>query len=172
VAKTRAKTQNVLSLLMALMLATTLLVAGSAQAQTDPGLGITQTANPDPATVGQPLTFAVTLTNNSDPQHVGLKDFFPQGWELVSATPSQGTCDPGHHSNAVQCNLGKLPRGGSATVEVVVVPTAPGPATNTAQGGGELSPVNSDEATVTVNPAAEKASVGEGYHEAHGAERA
>ncbi len=163
--KIRAKTQNVLSL-TALVLAASLLVVSSAQAQTDPGIDINQTADPNPATVGQPLTFAVTLTNNSDPQHVGLKDFFPQGWELVSATPSQGSCDPGHHSNAVECTLGELPSGGSATVEVVVVPTAAGTATNTAEGGGELSPVNSDEATVKVNPAAESAPVGEG-HEAH-----
>jgi uncharacterized repeat protein (TIGR01451 family) len=166
VTKTRAKTQNVLSLLMASMLATTLMAGGSAQAQTDPGIGLTQTADPDPATVGQPLTFAVTLTNNSDPQHVGLKDFFPPGWELVSATPSQGTCVPGHHANAVQCTLGELPSGGSATVEVVVVPTAPGTATNMAEGGGALSPANSDEVAVKVNPAAESAPAGEG-HEAH-----
>ncbi len=164
--ETRAKTQHVLSLLTALVLATTLLVAGSAQAQTDPGIDISQTADPNPATVGQPLTFAVTLTNNSDPQHVGLKDFFPQGWELVSATPSQGSCDPGHHSNAVQCTLGELPSGDSATVEVVVVPTAPGTATNRVEGGGALSPVNSDEVTVKVNPAAETAPIGEG-HGAH-----
>ena len=164
--ETRAKTQHVLSLLMASMLATTLLAGGSAQAQTDPGIDINQTADPNPATVGQPLTFAVTLTNNSDPQHVGLKDFFPQGWELVSATPSQGSCDPGHHSNAVQCTLGELPSGGSATVEVVVVPTAAGTATNRVEGGGALSPVNSDEVTVKVNLAAETAPVGEG-HEAH-----
>jgi len=151
---------------MASMLATTLLAGGSAQAQTDPGIGITQTADPDPATVGQPLTFAVTLTNNSDPQHVGLKDFFPQGWELVSAMPSQGSCVPGHHANAVQCILGELPSGDSVTVEVVVVPTAAGTATNRVEGGGELSPVNSDEVTVKVNPAPESAPVGDG-HEAH-----
>jgi uncharacterized repeat protein (TIGR01451 family) len=166
VTKTRAKTQNVLRLLMASMLATTLLAGGSAQAQTDPGIDINQTADPNPATVGQPLTFAVTLTNNSNPQHVGLKDFFPQGWELVSATPSQGTCVPGHHSNAVQCTLGELPSGDSVTVEVVVVPTAPGTATNTVEGGGALSPVNSDEVTVKVNSAAEPALVGES-HRAH-----
>ena len=165
--ETRAKTRHVLSLLMSLVLATTTLLAGgSAQAQTDPGIDINQTADPNPATVGQPLTFAVTLTNNSDPQHVGLKDFFPQGWELVSATPSQGSCVPGHHSNAVQCTLGELPSGGSATVEVVVVPTAAGTATNRVEGGGALSPVNSDEVTVKVNLAAETAPVGEG-HEAH-----
>ena len=164
--ETRAKTQHVLSLLMASMLATTLLAGGSAQAQTDPSISLTQTADPDPATVGQPLTFTVTLTNNSDPQHVGLKDFFPQSWELVSATPSQGSCVPGHHANAVQCTLGELPSGDSATVEVVVIPTAAGTATNIAQGGGALSPVNSDEVTVKVNPAPEPAPVGEG-HEAH-----
>ena len=91
------------------------------------------------------------MTNDAAPQHVGLKDFFPEGAELVSATPSQGNCGSGHQSNAVQCVLGDLPSGGSATVEVVVLPTVPGTAKNTAVGGGEHSPEISDEATVDVN---------------------
>lgn len=102
--------------------------------------------------MGQPLTFTATVTNNSVAQHVGLKDFLPQGMELISATPSQGNCGTGHQPNAVQCTLGELPSGGSATVEVVVLPTAPGTATNKAVGGGALSPESFDEKTVVVNP--------------------
>jgi hypothetical protein len=49
--------------------------------------------------------------------------------------------------------LGDLPSGGSATVEVVVLPTVPGTAKNTAVGGGENSPEVTDEATVEVSPA-------------------
>ena len=151
--KTEINFRRVSGLILASVLAASLLLALPAQAQSKPGISTTQTAGPNPATVGQPLTFTVTVINNAAPQHVGLKDFFPEGAELVSATPSQGNCGSGHHSNAVQCVLGDLPSGGSATVEIVVLPTVPGTAKNTAVGGGEHSPEISDEATVEVNPA-------------------
>ena len=152
-AKTEITFRRVPGLILASMLAAGLVLALPAQAQSQPGISTTQTVDPNPATVGQPLTFTVTVTNDAAPQHVGLKDFFPEGAELISATPSQGNCGSGHHSNAVQCALGDLPSGGSATVEVVVLPTVPGTAKNTAVGGGEHSPEISDEATVDVNPA-------------------
>jgi uncharacterized repeat protein (TIGR01451 family) len=155
VTKTGAKPRHVLSLLLAVVLAASLLVWPT-RAQTDPGIGVTQTADPGPATVGQPLTFTVTVTNNSVPQHVGLKDFLSSDTELVSATPSQGTCGMTHAgSNGVECTLGELPSGGSATVEIVATPTAPGTMTNTAVGGGEVAPTSSDTATIEVNPAPE-----------------
>lgn len=149
--KTEINLRCVPGLILASMLAAGLVLALPAQAQSEPGISTTQTADPNPATVGQPLTFTVTVTNDAAPLHVGLKDFFPEGAELVSATPSQGNCGSGHHSNAVQCVLGDLPSGGSATVEVVVLPMVPGTAKNTAVGGGEHSPEISDEATVEVN---------------------
>jgi uncharacterized repeat protein (TIGR01451 family) len=153
VTKTEINFRRVSGLLLASMLAASLVLALPTQARSEPGISTTQTAGPNPATVGHPLTFTVTVTNNAAPQHVGLKDFFPEGAELVSATPSQGNCGSGHHSNAVQCTLGDLPSGGSATVEVVVLPTVPGTAKNTAVGGGENSPEVTDEATVEVSPA-------------------
>ena len=149
--KTEINFRGVPGLILASMLAAGLILPLPAQAQSEPGISTTQTADPNPATVGQPLTFTVTVTNDAATQHVGLKDFFPEGAELVSATPSQGNCGSGHHSNAVQCVLGDLPSGGSAAVEVVVRPTVPGTAKNTAVGGGEHSPEISDEATVEVN---------------------
>ncbi len=148
--KTEINLRRVPGLILASMLSAGLVLALPAQAKSEPGISTTQTADPNPATVGQPLTFTVTVTNDAAPQHVGLKDFFPEGAELVSATPSQGNCGSGHHSNAVQCVLGDLPSGGSATVEVVVLPMVPGTAKNTAVGGGEHSPEISDEATVDV----------------------
>jgi len=151
VTKTEINFRRVPGLILASMLAVGLVLALPAQAQSEPGISTTQTVDPNPATVGQPLTFTVTVTNDAAPQHVGLKDFFPKGTELVSATPSQGKCGSGHHSNAVQCVLGDLPSGGSATAEVVVLPTVPGTVKNTAVGGGEHSPEISDEATVEVN---------------------
>ncbi len=166
--RTGSRARRVFGLLPASVLAAglLLLLAELAQAQTDPGISVTQIADPDPATVGQPLTFTVTVTNNSAPQHVGVKDFLSSDTELVSATPTQGTCGMSHAgSNGVECALGELPSGGSATVEVVATPTAPGTVTNTAVGGGEVGPANSDTATIEVNPAAEQ----QGTGEAHGA---
>jgi uncharacterized repeat protein (TIGR01451 family) len=117
------------------------------------GINITHAAAPDPATVGRPLTFSVVVTNNSFPQHVGFKDFFPPSMTLVSATPGQGYCGPLHHGgNLFDCTLGVIPTGGSVTVEIVATPTVPGTVTNTAQAGGGFAPVESVPATVTVNP--------------------
>lgn len=123
------------------------------QAQTEEGINVTQTAAPDPATVGRPLTFTVTVTNNSFPQHVGYKDFLPPSMTLVSATPSEGFCGMPHHGgNMFDCTLGVIPNGGSVTVEIVAIPTVPGTMTNTAQAGGGFAPVSSVPASVTVNP--------------------
>jgi uncharacterized repeat protein (TIGR01451 family) len=117
------------------------------------GISVTHTAAPDPATVGRPLTFSIVVTNNSSPQHVGLKDFFPPTMTLVSATPGQGYCGPLHHGgNLFDCTLGVIPTGGSVAVEIVATPTVPGTVTNTAQAGGGFAPVESVPATVTVNP--------------------
>jgi len=155
VAKTEVKIKYRFGLLLALVLVASLLLARPTQAQTEPEVGVVQTAGPGPATVGQPYTFTITVTNNSEPQLVGLKDFLPTAMEFVSATPSQGTCGVSHHDNGADCTLGELPSGGSATVEVVATPTIPGTMTNTAVGEAERTPAGSDEATITVDPAPE-----------------
>jgi uncharacterized repeat protein (TIGR01451 family) len=125
------------------------------QAQTEEGIGVTQAAVPDPATVGRPLTFTITVTNNSPTQHVGFKDFLPPSMTFVSATPGQGFCGPPHHgANLFDCTLGVIPTGDSVAVEVVAIPTAAGTMTNTAQAGGGFAPVTSVPASVTVNPEA------------------
>ena len=122
------------------------------QAQSE-DISVTHEAAPDPATVGRPVTFTIVVTNNSPPQHVGFKDFFPPSMSLVSATPSQGYCGPPHHGgNLFDCTLGVIPTGSSVVVEVVAIPTIPGTVTNTAQAGGGFAPVESVPATVTVNP--------------------
>jgi uncharacterized repeat protein (TIGR01451 family) len=140
-------------LLLAVALGASLLflaLAGPAQAQTETGISITGTASPNPATVGQPLTFTLTVTNESATQNVGLKDFLPSRTTFVSATPSQGMCANGHEGE-IACELGEVPSGSSATVEVVVTPTAPGTITNTANAGGERTVENSTSTTVEVN---------------------
>lgn len=131
-------------------------VRGRDPAPTESGISTIQTAAPDPVTVGQPLTFTITVKNSSVPQLAGLKAFLPSDVSLVSTSPDQGSCTADHHgANAVECPLGVIPGGGSVKVVIVVIPTVPGTATNTASAQGEVSPAtpaNIASTTVTVNP--------------------
>ena len=79
-----------------------------------------------PASVntGANITYTLHATNNGPDKilAVHVHDALPGGVTLVSATPSQGTC-----SGSVDCDLGALAKGASATITIVV--TAPGSAT-------------------------------------------
>ncbi len=107
---------------------------------------LTKTANPDPATVGQPLTFTITETNDSPcPGFAIIEDNLPAGVTFVSVTTDFGEC--AQSDGEVGCILIIPPRS-SATVEIVVIPTTPGTITNTAFDiFGNIA-----RATVTVNP--------------------
>lgn len=138
-------------LLLVLALAAGLLVsAPPAQAQVgceDPSfLDLDKTAAPDPVRVGQRLTFTLTETNNTPcPAFVIVEDDLPAGVRFVSVTTDYGECEYDPASNAIGCIL-ILPENSSATVDIVVVPTAPGTITNTASDIFD----NQAQATVTV----------------------
>ncbi len=88
--------------------------------------------------VGEPVTFTITKTNTlPEDRDWSVRDHLPAGVEFVSAVPSQGTCGLLGGSNDVQCDLGVIPSGGSATMAIVVTPTAPGLITNYAADTGE-----------------------------------
>lgn len=124
-------------------------MAGTAQAQS---ASLEMTATPEMAVPGEPVTFTITKTNllPSDLEW-SVRDFLPAGTEFVSATSSQGSCalasreelgvpyNPtnGYDSDVVQCDLGVIPSGGSATIDVTVTPTIPGEITNYAADTGE-----------------------------------
>ena len=96
-------------------------------------LGITKTASAPRINPGLDLTYTLTVTNNG-PEEAGnvvVNDPLPAGLDFVSATPSQGTCTG---TTTIDCQLGSVPAGASATVQIVVRPTtAAGPTlTNTA----------------------------------------
>jgi uncharacterized protein DUF11 len=61
---------------------------------------------------------------------VVVTDTLPSGVDFVSATPSQGSCS--QSAGVVTCNLGGMANGGSATIDVVVIPRTPGFIQNTA----------------------------------------
>jgi len=123
----------VLSMSVVLLLG---LTGGSASAQNEESLlDLELSIKPLPDFVGQQITFYITETNNSNETfpEVAVRDWLPEdGTEYVSATPSQGECFYSSYTHNVFCELGDLPAGGSASVEIVVSTTATGTFTNTA----------------------------------------
>lgn len=111
-----------------------------------------------PARVGADgdVTWSLTVTNNGPSTATGVKvvDTLPDGVELRSAQPSQGTC-----GGSVSCALGTLAKGGSAQIEVTAhVPASLGgqKLTNSAKVSGEEpdpDPSNNESsATTEVDP--------------------
>jgi uncharacterized repeat protein (TIGR01451 family) len=114
-------------------------------------ISVTKTASAASVEVGQTVTFTVTAINTSttDATDVIVTDILPQGAVLVSATPSQGTCAG---TGIVECALGTLAGGSSATVTIVARATVAGPFDNVAQVLANESDSNPDnnEATASV----------------------
>jgi uncharacterized repeat protein (TIGR01451 family) len=92
-------------------------------------LEISKDDSPDPVTVGDNLTYTITVTNHGpDPAtNVVVTDTLPSGVMFVNASPG---CV--HSAGVVTCNLGNIPAGGSVTITIVVTVTAPGTISNTA----------------------------------------
>ena len=115
-------------------------------------LGVAVTA-PSSATTGSNTTYTATVTNNgpSAATNLTLQATLPVTGSVVSATPSTGSCST---SNGIVCNLAGLASGANATISIVVVQTAAGNGTVTAQvSGSENDPAagnNQGSATVTV----------------------
>ena len=144
---------------------TLIVSAGTAMAQVQ-SASLEMVADSDRVVLGEPVTFSITKTSSlpSDHSQAGrdwiVRDFLPAGVELTSATPSQGSCavydraelgvpyNPtnGYDSDVVECDLGSIPSGNSATVDVTVTPKVLGEITNIA---ADLSEATA-EATVVV----------------------
>jgi len=91
-----------------------------------PDLGLTFTSAPEPATVGQPLTFTLTATNRGDAA---------TGVQLVAGVPSSMSfvsVDDARCTAEVRCTIGALAAGASVTVKIVVTPGSAGTASSTA----------------------------------------
>ena len=91
-----------------------------------PDLGLTFTSSPEPATVGQPLTFTLTATNRGDAA---------TGVQLVAGLPPGMALRLGrrrtlHRGGALP--IGALAAGASVTVKFVVTPGSAGTASSTA----------------------------------------
>jgi len=126
------------------------------EVQESAGLSITKSDSPDPVTVGNALTYTLTVANSGPDQATGVTvtDVIPSSFTFNSANPSQGTCNP-LVGQTLTCNLGTIANGANATVTISVTPTQPGVIANTAiVSGNEPDPNpddNSDTESTTVN---------------------
>jgi len=122
-----------------------------------PDVSVSKTDSPDPAKIGQNLTYTVTVRNIGLATATGvtLTDQLPKNAGYGSATTTQGTCSLKPQKLTVTCNLGAIADGASATVTIVVKPTQKGTITNTvtvSAPGDSNTSNNSATATTVVNP--------------------
>jgi hypothetical protein len=90
----------------------------------------------------------VTSNGPSDALGVQLTDAVPAGTKFVSASSPQGPCTG---TTTVSCSLGNLAVGASATVMVVVHPTAVGTVSNTATVAGSRQDQNAANNSATAS---------------------
>ena len=79
------------------------------------------------------ITFQLLLTNSGPASATAVfaTNILPANINLVSVTPSQGSCNV--NAGTVVCDVGAMPSGGSTLIDIVVVPNVVGTLTNTAQ---------------------------------------
>ncbi|MDP9442396.1 MAG: right-handed parallel beta-helix repeat-containing protein [Actinomycetota bacterium] len=96
-------------------------------------LGVANVDSPDPAHVGDRISYALTVANGLSTPVTGvtLTDTLSAHVTFRSASASQGSCAP-PTGRTVACALGTLGPGATATVSIDVTPTAPGDLTNVA----------------------------------------
>ncbi len=96
-----------------------------------PALALRLSGSPGAVNAGQQVTYTATVTNtgNGSDANAGFQDLLPNNTTLVSVTTSQGTCSG---NPTIECNLGALDRGASATITIVVTANQPGKITDRA----------------------------------------
>jgi uncharacterized repeat protein (TIGR01451 family) len=111
-------------------------------------LVITMTDYPDPVTVGNTLFYNIGVFNAgpAGAANVVVTDALPAGLNLLTVSPSQGTC-PG--TSPVTCNLGTLGVGWYATIELSVTASMSGLYDNTASVASSTAEGNSANNSAT-----------------------
>ena len=127
-------------------------------------LGVSQTASPDPVTLGGTVTYSINVRNVSAGTAYGVQfnDVLPANVTLVSVLTTQGQVSrivPG----SIDINLGLLPANSLATVTILVRPLTTGAITNLAQVlAAEADPVPSNNSSVLTTQVIAAPSVAEG----------
>jgi uncharacterized repeat protein (TIGR01451 family) len=106
-------------------------------------MAIVKTATPSPTVAdGDLLTYTLTVTNNgpATATNVTVIDPLPSNVSDPVLLYSQGTCSAAE--NAVDCQLGSMTSGATATITIVVLAGAPGIAVNTATVSADQSDPN------------------------------
>ena len=89
-----------------------------------------------PYPLGQHIDFLITVENNNSPfptPPLTITDSLPGGVDFVSANASQGDCIVMADEPTIRCDLGSIPSGNVAHVNIIVRATTPGTYTNVAQ---------------------------------------
>lgn len=119
-------------------------------------LVVTLEDNPDPAFVGQNLTWTITVTNNGTSTATGtsVTALLPSGVNLVSVQGPNGSTSSQNGAN-VSTSIGNLNAGATAVVTLNVVPTGAGTATLAATAtttAGDSAPLtNTATVQTTIN---------------------
>jgi uncharacterized repeat protein (TIGR01451 family) len=139
-------------------------VAGNVGASVD--LSITKTGAPTTVTVGSNETYTLTVTNNSTTTaatSVVVTDVLPAGATFVSGTSSVSGVTVTNAGGVATATIPTLAAGASATVTIIVTPTAAGSITDTAVVEGAQPDTtqsnNTASATTTVTAASADLSV-------------
>jgi len=87
-------------------------------------LSITKTDTPDPVVAGTNLTYVITVGNAgpSVAPNVVVRDTLPAALEVLTVTPSVGSCTngiPGDPLQPLRCTLGALANAANATITIV-----------------------------------------------------
>jgi uncharacterized repeat protein (TIGR01451 family) len=92
-------------------------------------LAITKIDDPDPVLLGDKLTYTLGVRNDGPDTatNVVVTDSLPSDVSFVSASTAQGSCIG---DRVITCQLGTMPAGATASITVVVRPTATGKITN------------------------------------------
>ena len=108
-------------------------------AQDTVDLGVSMTANPNPASVLANLTYVITVTNNGvgTSAITNMLAAIPVNGTFISVSGSQGTCN-----SYAACYFGSLASGASATATIVIQPKATGVYINTASVHSSASDIN------------------------------
>jgi uncharacterized repeat protein (TIGR01451 family) len=93
-------------------------------------LSVTKTDAPDPAHVGQPLVYTVTVTNNGPQEATGVTavDTLPRNTGSGMVSTTKGTCSI--RKSQVNCSIGTMASGESVVITITVKPTRKGTITN------------------------------------------